>query len=88
MKAEEIAAEAGAGAAGGTAFQPADVATASASADQASNSPWSQIAPRNVLYVGNIFFESTEDDLRHWFEEFGTIDSVKLIRDQRGLSKG
>ncbi|KAL8883814.1 MAG: hypothetical protein Q9215_007999 [Flavoplaca cf. flavocitrina] len=44
--------------------------------------------PSTNIYVGNLFFDVREDDLRKKFEECGTIESVKLIMDNRGLSKG
>ncbi len=34
------------------------------------------------IYVGNISFSTTEDELRDLFEEFGTIDSVNVITDR------
>ena len=41
------------------------------------------------LYVGNLAFEVSEDDLRAAFEEYGTIESVNLMMDrQSGRSKG
>ncbi|KAL8650202.1 MAG: hypothetical protein Q9226_005243, partial [Calogaya cf. arnoldii] len=45
-------------------------------------------APGSNLYVGNLFFDVREDDLRKRFEQCGTIENVKLIMDNRGLSKG
>ncbi len=44
--------------------------------------------PSSNVYVGNLFFDVKEDDLRKKFEECGTIASIKLIMDNRGLSKG
>ncbi|KAL8768559.1 MAG: hypothetical protein Q9209_005244 [Squamulea sp. 1 TL-2023] len=44
--------------------------------------------PSKSIYVGNLFFDVREDDLRKKFEECGTIENVKLIMDNRGLSKG
>ncbi|KAL8751103.1 MAG: hypothetical protein Q9199_006651, partial [Rusavskia elegans] len=44
--------------------------------------------PSSSIYVGNLFFDVREDDLRKKFEECGTIENVKLIMDNRGLSKG
>ncbi|KAL8903506.1 MAG: hypothetical protein Q9171_007381 [Xanthocarpia ochracea] len=44
--------------------------------------------PRKSVYVGNLFFDVKEEDLRKKFEECGTIESIKLIMDNRGLSKG
>ncbi len=34
------------------------------------------------IYVANIPFKSTEDDLRELFEEYGTVSSVKIIMDK------
>jgi len=33
------------------------------------------------IYVGNIPRESTESEIKNLFEEFGTVASVNLIRD-------
>ena len=41
------------------------------------------------IYVGNLSFEVTEDDLRSAFEDFGSVDSVRLITDKYTVrSKG
>lgn len=41
------------------------------------------------IYVGNLHYELSEDQLREVFEEFGTVDSVKIITDKfSGKSKG
>lgn len=43
----------------------------------------------NKLFVGNLSYSTTEDDLRELFTEAGTIDSVDLIKDRNtGQSKG
>jgi len=34
------------------------------------------------LYVGNLPFSATEDDLRELFERHGSVDSVKVITDR------
>ena len=34
------------------------------------------------LYVGNLSFDSTEDDLRELFGRHGTVDSVAVITDR------
>jgi RNA recognition motif-containing protein len=34
------------------------------------------------LYVGNLSFETTENDLRRLFEPFGTVSSCNLIMDK------
>jgi RNA recognition motif-containing protein len=41
------------------------------------------------LYVGNLSYSTTEDDLRTLFTEAGTVSSVALIKDRdSGQSKG
>jgi RNA recognition motif-containing protein len=41
------------------------------------------------LYVGNLSYSTTEDDLRTLFTEAGTVTSVALIKDRdSGQSKG
>jgi RNA recognition motif-containing protein len=41
------------------------------------------------IYVGNISFKATEDDIRELFSTVGEVESVKIITDaQTGQSKG
>tara|TARA_A100001015_G_scaffold287172_1_gene356652 strand:- start:36 stop:311 length:276 start_codon:yes stop_codon:yes gene_type:complete len=41
------------------------------------------------IYVGNISFDTSEDDLRSEFSEYGDIEEVKIIIDhQTNRSKG
>ncbi len=41
------------------------------------------------IYVGNLSYEVTEQDLRQEFEAFGAVDSVSVIMDKfSGRSKG
>jgi len=41
------------------------------------------------IYVGNLAYRLTEDELRSAFEEFGEVDSVRIITDRgTGRSKG
>ncbi len=43
----------------------------------------------NKLYVGNLSYSTTEDDLRNLFAEAGSVQSVALIKDRdSGRSKG
>ncbi len=42
-----------------------------------------------ILYVGNIFFGLSEDQLREVFERYGRVESVKIMRDREtGRSRG
>ena len=41
------------------------------------------------IYVGNLAFRTTEDDLRQLFAEYGEVSSVKIISDREtGRSRG
>jgi RNA recognition motif-containing protein len=41
------------------------------------------------IYVGNLSREVTEDDLLEAFEEFGQVDSVKILKERgSGESRG
>ena len=41
------------------------------------------------IYVGNLSYEVTEEDLQKAFEAFGQVESVKIIKDNyTGKSKG
>jgi RNA recognition motif-containing protein len=41
------------------------------------------------LYVGNLPFGATEDDVRELFEQYGSVHSVKLIMDRdTGIPRG
>ncbi|MCL4853531.1 MAG: RNA-binding protein [Bryobacteraceae bacterium] len=41
------------------------------------------------LYVGNLSYDTTDNDLRRIFEEFGSVDSAQVIMDRdSGRSKG
>jgi RNA recognition motif-containing protein len=41
------------------------------------------------IYVGNLSYEVTEEDLQNTFEGFGQVESVKIIKDNySGRSKG
>jgi nucleolin len=46
------------------------------------------IPPSKNLYVGNLFYEVTAEQLEGVFSRFGEIESVRLIYDSRGLSRG
>ena len=41
------------------------------------------------IYVGNLSYEATDEDLRTTFEDFGEVESVTIIKDKySGKSKG
>ena len=41
------------------------------------------------IYVGNLSFDATEDDVRSAFEAFGKVDAVNIIKDRdSGRPKG
>jgi RNA recognition motif-containing protein len=41
------------------------------------------------IYVGNLSFEATEDDVRQIFEAFGKVESAKIVQDKySGQSRG
>ena len=40
------------------------------------------------LYIGNLYYEVTADQLKRVFSRFGEIEDVKLVYDNRGLSRG
>lgn len=43
----------------------------------------------NKIYVGNLSFNTTEEALKAKFEDFGTVESCKIITDREtGRAKG
>ncbi|MCB2189232.1 MAG: RNA-binding protein [Deltaproteobacteria bacterium] len=41
------------------------------------------------IYVGNLSFNSDDQELRSWFEQYGTVHSAKVITDREtGRSRG
>lgn len=41
------------------------------------------------IYIGNLSWDARDDDLRELFEQYGTVDSAKVIIDRhRNRSKG
>ena len=49
-----------------------------------------QIEDHSVnIYVGNLAFTASEDDVRQLFEQYGAVDKVSLITDRdTGRAKG
>ncbi|PGH12734.1 hypothetical protein AJ79_04095 [Helicocarpus griseus UAMH5409] len=46
------------------------------------------LEPSANIYVGNLFFEVTAEDLKRDLAKFGNVNSVRIIYDSRGLSRG
>ncbi|KAJ6129593.1 hypothetical protein N7512_002373 [Penicillium capsulatum] len=44
--------------------------------------------PSETVYVGNLFYDLTAEQLRSKMEEFGTVASAWIVYDSRGLNKG
>ncbi|RAL09807.1 nucleic acid-binding protein, partial [Aspergillus homomorphus CBS 101889] len=44
--------------------------------------------PKTTIFIGNLFYDVTAEDLKNQFSKFGTVRRVNLIHDQRGISKG
>lgn len=40
------------------------------------------------LYVGNLLYETTEDDLKDYFGQIGPVTAANIIRFRDGKSKG
>ncbi|POS85237.1 hypothetical protein EPUL_002042, partial [Erysiphe pulchra] len=51
-------------------------------------SPPADLTPNPNIYVGNLVFHVTEDDLKKEFSSFGPIKNAIIAVDSRGLSKG
>jgi nucleolin len=45
-------------------------------------------APRESIYVGNLFYDVTAEDLKEHMEQFGIVEKVDMITDDRGMSRG
>ena len=60
--------------------------------DRDESSRWWQLVRVSFvtnIYVGNLAFTATDDDLRSAFEEFGEVTSVNIIMDREtGRSRG
>lgn len=51
--------------------------------------PEKKKAMPNKLYVGNLNYATTEEDLKNLFSKYGTVQSVTIIKDKHtGRSKG
>jgi nucleolin len=46
------------------------------------------VPPHKMLYIGNLYYEVTAEQLKTVFSRFGEVASVKIVYDNRGLSRG
>lgn len=46
------------------------------------------LPPCETVYVGNLFYDLTAEDLRSKMERFGIVTRAIIVYDNRGLSKG
>lgn len=46
------------------------------------------VVPSTNLYIGNLFFEVSESTLQREFEKYGNVTRVRIITDDRGMSRG
>lgn len=43
---------------------------------------------RSSVFLSNLSFKATEEDIRAFFETFATVTSVRIVKNPRGISKG
>jgi chemotaxis protein histidine kinase CheA len=55
---------------------------------QATPSSFANPSPTPILYIGNLFFEVTVQQLEQEFSRYGRIVNTRIVSDARGLSKG
>ena len=42
-----------------------------------------------TIFIANVFWQTTEDDVAHLFESYGTVERVQLLRDRAtGRARG
>ena len=75
-----------------TATVGADALEAAAGAADRASSGSRQYAPpagtTPTLYIGNLYYEVTTDQIKRVFSRFGEVSDIKIIYDNRGLSRG
>ncbi|KKK13395.1 hypothetical protein AOCH_001635 [Aspergillus ochraceoroseus] len=47
-----------------------------------------QFTPKETIYIGNLFYDVTPEDLKEQMSKYGVVEEVNLIYDSRGISKG
>lgn len=53
-----------------------------------AQAPRVKIPPNETIYIGNLFYDITAEDLRKHMEKYGTVLNTMITHDNRGLSKG
>lgn len=74
-------------------FSQRSPASASENSDTPSFSPRERrplkpAEPNETVYIGNLFFDVTAEDLKGELQRFGAVQSAKIVYDGRGLSRG
>lgn len=44
--------------------------------------------PKETVFISNLYFDVTADDLRKKMEDFGVVENVTIVHDARGISRG
>lgn len=57
-------------------------------AEKQRRTPIPQPDPKETVYVGNLFYDVSAEDLKRQMEKFGIVENVRIVHDNRGLSKG
>ncbi|KAL4943810.1 hypothetical protein BDV06DRAFT_189011 [Aspergillus oleicola] len=47
-----------------------------------------QLEPKDTIFIGNLFYDVTAEDLRERMAKYGIVQGVNIIYDSRGISKG
>ncbi|KAL4883727.1 hypothetical protein BJY04DRAFT_23394 [Aspergillus karnatakaensis] len=42
----------------------------------------------HTIFIGNLFFDTTADDLKSQMSKYGVVEAARIIYDTRGISKG
>ena len=83
-RAEPAATEDVTSAAIGELASPVEPPSATESATKGSPAP----VPGAAIYVGNLYFEVTNEDLKTHFSSYGSVTEVNIVKDMRGVSRG
>ncbi|KAL4752128.1 hypothetical protein BDW72DRAFT_172114 [Aspergillus terricola var. indicus] len=47
-----------------------------------------QYEPKQTVFIGNLFYDVTAEDLKKQMSKYGVVEGVNIIYDSRGISKG